>query len=92
LTWPEGGPVQFGKFQGAMLAALGIILIALQVFLHHIAAPDTPSHNGNARVTSVEGTNFPLVGALGGILAISGGAMYFTAQRGDEPHPKNAIK
>jgi hypothetical protein len=84
--------MQFGKFQGAVLLGLGVLLILLQIFFYHPLTTSPPPVGENPTASLRSKQTSSLAGILGGICVLAGGAIFFTAQRRDEPHPKNAVK
>jgi hypothetical protein len=82
--------MQFGKFQGSLLAVLGLLLVALQAYFYHLFAV-TAQPNSNS-TGGIQATHGPWVGIIGALCLAGGAAIYFTAQRRDEPHPDNAVK
>jgi hypothetical protein len=83
--------MQFGKIQGLALAALGIILLGLQVMYYLTPSPGTI--NGPTEVSrTAHHAVSPLFGIIGLISLVVGVAIVVTASRRDEPSRKNAVK
>jgi hypothetical protein len=80
--------MQFGKIQGAVLGTLGVVLIALQIFLSHPFATVVRPSGENPTATLPDSSHFPLAGIIGGICVLVGASIYFTARRKDEPNPR----
>lgn len=80
--------MQFGRLIGAGLAALGVLLILLQLsfFLSSRRPRNLPGIERHEQHVSA------VPGILGGVLLIAGVVTFFVARLEDEPDPKHAIK
>jgi hypothetical protein len=81
--------MQFGKFQGAVLLGLGVLLILMQIFFYHPLTTTPPPAGENPTAPLRGNKTSSLTGILGGICVLAGGVIYFTARRRDQPHPQN---
>jgi hypothetical protein len=82
--------MQFGKIQGIALAVLGIVLLGIQLVYYMmptnvISGPTAVSQTAHHVVS-------PLFAIVGLISLLVGVAVVATANRRDQPDPKNAVK
>jgi len=83
--------MQFGKIHGLALAALGIILLGLQV-MFSMTANTVTSDATEASMLKVEHRTIPVAGILGVVFLIAGAGIYITRRNPDEPEKRYAVK
>ena len=84
----EGGLLQFGRYHGIALAALGLLLIGLQVIIGSAKPPRAT--DATSTRTLEHKTIVP--GVIGGGLFVVGLFFVIIARRGDKPPDERAVK
>ena len=79
--------MQFGRYHGIALAALGLLLICLQV----IIGSAKPPHATDATTRTLEHKTI-VPGVIGGGLFVVGLFFVIIARRGDKPPDERAVK
>jgi nitrate reductase gamma subunit len=81
--------LQFGRYHGLALAALGFLLICLQVF---IGSAKPPHATDATSMKTVEHKTTIVPGAIGGGLFVVGLFFVIIVRRGDKPPDERAVK
>jgi len=84
--------MHFGKYQGLVMAILGMALIALQILVHLKASPADAVSERSGATSTIESRTYPMVGGLGGLLAVAGGFVYFWASHKNKASVGNTVK
>ena len=83
--------MQFGKFHGMVLVALGLVLLGMQVIFY--LTPQTMTSGAlHAAMPKAEHRTNPAAGIFGAVLLIAGTVIFVTGRRADEPDVQHAVR